>query len=487
LLLSSIVSADVNIENKYSEKNKAIKLINPLPDTKDDFIFSIINIRAREKTLSDTGGYFLFYFAIALGDYHVWWNVDYTVWISSGSHRHGIRNDVANSFLLGPILISFGMANFDWEDFSAGNFQVKLLFNGDVVSTDYGGDDDYDGEFEVDAGGDYEGEVGESIQFSGRAEGGVEPYSWLWYFGDGANSTEQNPTHAYSEEGEYEVLLVVTDATNATASDDTEAEIEDEEFEFEADAGGDYEGEVNETIQFYGYAEGGEWPYTWLWYFGYGANSTEQNPTHAYSEEGEYEVLLVVTDAANNTASDDTEAKIEYDDGDDEFEADAGGDYEAEVNETIQFYGSAEGGVEPYTWYWDFGDGYNSTEQNPTHAYSEEGEYEVILIVTDAENNTATDETEAEIGEEDDDEGFEADAGDDYEAEVNETIQFYGSAEGGVEPYSWLWYFGDGETSTEQNPTHAYSEEGEYQVVLVVTDAENNAATDETEAEIGED
>jgi len=87
------------------------------------------------------------------------------------------------------------------------------------------------------------------------------------------------------------------------------------------------------------------------------------------------------------------------DEGEDEFEADAGDDYDAEVNETIQFYGSAESGVEPYTWYWDFGDGYNSTDRNPTHAYSEEGEYEVVLKVTDAENNTATDDTEAEIGE----------------------------------------------------------------------------------------
>jgi hypothetical protein len=82
-----------------------------------------------------------------------------------------------------------------------------------------------------------------------------------------------------------------------------------------------------------------------------------------------------------------------------EFEADAGGDYEAEINETIQFMGKAWGGVEPYTWFWDFGDGSNSTEQNPQHAYTQVGEYEVILIVTDATNQIATDETEAKIEE----------------------------------------------------------------------------------------
>jgi PKD repeat protein len=81
-----------------------------------------------------------------------------------------------------------------------------------------------------------------------------------------------------------------------------------------------------------------------------------------------------------------------------EFEADAGGDYSAEVNETIQFTGSAWGGVEPYTWYWDFGDGATATVQNPMHAYTQEGTYEVVLTVTDATNQTAMDETEAEIG-----------------------------------------------------------------------------------------
>ncbi len=81
-----------------------------------------------------------------------------------------------------------------------------------------------------------------------------------------------------------------------------------------------------------------------------------------------------------------------------EFEADAGGDYEAGVNETIQFNGSAWGGVEPYTWYWTFGDGGTATEQNPQHAYTQEGTYEVTLTVTDATNQTAVDHTEAEIG-----------------------------------------------------------------------------------------
>ena len=70
---------------------------------------------------------------------------------------------------------------------------------------------------------------------------------------------------------------------------------------------------------------------------------------------------------------------------------DAGGPYSGEVDEDIQFTGFATGGTEPYTWAWDFGDGETADVQNPTHAYTEAGEYTATLTVTDAAENTATD------------------------------------------------------------------------------------------------
>jgi hypothetical protein len=91
--------------------------------------------------------------------------------------------------------------------------------------------------------------------------------------------------------------------------------------------------------------------------------------------------------------------EIEYGD-DDDFEADAGDDYEGTVGEVIVFNGSASGGVEPYSWNWSFGDGNYSNEQNTTHAYSSEGKYDVILTVTDDTGAIATDEIEIEIEEE---------------------------------------------------------------------------------------
>jgi hypothetical protein len=87
----------------------------------------------------------------------------------------------------------------------------------------------------------------------------------------------------------------------------------------------------------------------------------------------------------------------------------------------------------------------------------------------------------------DDEDKFEADAGDDYEAVVNEPIQFYGSAEGGVEPYTWNWTFGDGNTSIEQNPQHTYNTTGNFTAILKVTDKEGNDASDIVKVEIKEE
>jgi len=66
----------------------------------------------------------------------------------------------------------------------------------------------------------------------------------------------------------------------------------------------------------------------------------------------------------------------------------------------------------------------------------------------------------------------------------NIPIEFHGYAAGGIEPYDWLWDFGDGHFSVEQNPVHTYTEVGVYTVVLKVTDKGANMAEDTTTATI---
>jgi hypothetical protein len=56
-------------------------------------------------------------------------------------------------------------------------------------------------------------------------------------------------------------------------------------------------------------------------------------------------------------------------------------------------------------------------------------------------------------------------------------IQFYPKISGGFVPYSYEWNFGDGSTSTEEAPSHAYKSDGTFGVTLKVTDDRGNNAS----------
>jgi len=71
----------------------------------------------------------------------------------------------------------------------------------------------------IEANGPYSGYAHTPIQFTGTVYGGVLPYSYLWDFGDGTTSTEENPKHTYEHHGNYTATFTVTDAEGNSSSD----------------------------------------------------------------------------------------------------------------------------------------------------------------------------------------------------------------------------------------------------------------------------
>jgi PKD repeat protein len=57
------------------------------------------------------------------------------------------------------------------------------------------------------------------------------------------------------------------------------------------------------------------------------------------------------------------------------------------------------------------------------------------------------------------------------------SVNFTGNVTGGTPPYTYLWSFGDGATSSLANPSHTYQSSGTYSVTLKVTDSEGNTQT----------
>ncbi len=135
---------------------------------------------------------------------------------------------------------------------------------------------------------------------------------------------------------------------------------------------------------------------------------------------------------------------------------------------TVTFTDQSTGDID--SWSWDFGDGSTSTEQNPTHQYTSAGTYTVKLTVTgpggsDTETKvdyiTVSDVPVADF------------SGSPTSGNAPLTVTFTDQSTGN--PTSWSWDFGDGGTSTEQNPTHEYTVAGTYTVSLTV---ENSCGTD---------
>jgi PKD repeat protein len=116
-------------------------------------------------------------------------------------------------------------------------------------------------------------------------------------------------------------------------------------------------------------------------------------------------------------------------------------------------------------WYWEFGDGYTSVEENPEHLFDAPGKKNVKLTITDVCNKTTTFTKEITI--------YRSSTPDfiapseicssqliafkDVSSVIDDTI------------VSWQWDFGNGQGSTEQEPVYAYAGAGNYTITLTIT------------------
>ncbi len=127
---------------------------------------------------------------------------------------------------------------------------------------------------------------------------------------------------------------------------------------------------------------------------------------------------------------------------------------------TVNFADSSKGFIT--SWLWDFGDGITSTEKNPTYTYENVGSYSVSLTVSNYDSsNTITKENYITV--KNMIANFSADV---TMGQAPLTVSFTDSSLGEID--AWLWKFGDGLTSTSQNPTHVYTNGDSFTVSLFV-------------------
>jgi uncharacterized protein (TIGR02145 family) len=121
----------------------------------------------------------------------------------------------------------------------------------------------------------------------------------------------------------------------------------------------------------------------------------------------------------------------------------------------------------PTSWQWNFGDGGTSTQQNPSHTYNKGGTYSVSLIVTNEYGSDVKPRTNYIVVSGGGDNPIADFTATPTNGSAPLTVNF--TDQSANKPASWQWDFGDGETSTQQNPTHTYNNGGTYSVTLTVT------------------
>lgn len=143
---------------------------------------------------------------------------------------------------------------------------------------------------------------------------------------------------------------------------------------------------------------------------------------------------------------------------------------EPKVDEEISFKDEStdpDGASDIVSWEWDFGDGTKSTEQNPKKKYSQKKVYDVKLTVKDRAGLSSFIVKKVPVGVVPPKADFSFSP---TSPEVGDEVQFTDKSTDDGQIVSRQWDFGDGTTSTEQNPKKKYAQPGTFRVKLTVRD-----------------
>jgi len=249
--------------------------------------------------------------------------------------------------------------------------------------------------------------------------------------------------------------------------------------------------------------------HSFSWNYGDGTNGSGQDAPHSYSAAGTYNVSVTISNGGQTFTA--TQAVRVGGGGDppigncptmtagsNVFMGYVGsqsgctaGSGDCKAAENINFTASSFGynyDCAAHSFLWNFGDGGTSTDKNPTHAYAAGGDYTVSLKITNPSQNVTHTRTIKVTG---------SNNCPNMVANQNVILQYFGvkssctSSNGrpcqededvlfganalgynfGCSAHQFLWTFGDGTTSSEQNPTHLYDKKGTFQGSLKVTNS----------------
>ena len=213
--------------------------------------------------------------------------------------------------------------------------------------------------------------VGQNMQFNDLSTSNTPIVSWVWDFGDGTSSTQQNPTHTYNAPGSFTVILTANNGTNAISEVKTNYvlvhPLPEPNFTLSTPPCS-----LPATLNVTSVSPSSGVSYNWN--FGNGQTSTLAQPSNInYPNTGVFNVTLTATNTSTGCVNS-TSQLVTINNYNTSFTSSPS---VICTGAPVNFTQNSTPGTNSFAW--NFGNGQTSNQANPTHTFTAPGTYTVTL------------------------------------------------------------------------------------------------------------